>query len=239
MKVNWNYIKLVFLLLLLLGVYAFTGVRHQSKKIEKTRVEFLGEDNLFITQQMVNKLLIQNLGSLTNVPKDALVLNKVEKVLEANKMVKIAQVYLTVNGELTSKIVQRKPIGRIQGNSNFYLDDEGKRMPLSNNHSARVPIITGKITDDSLQNCFAFLNFINADDFLKKNIIGIHIAKDNDFQLKLRLEDYVVSLGKVENLKAKFNNYKAFYSKATKDKALNSYKAVSLEYNNQVVCTKI
>ncbi|MDO6490434.1 MULTISPECIES: cell division protein FtsQ/DivIB [unclassified Cellulophaga] len=239
MKVNWSYIKLVFLLLLLLGVYAFAGVRHQSKKIEKTTVEFLGEDNLFITQQMVNKLLIQNLGSLTNVPKDALVLNKVEKVLEANKMVKSAQVYLTVNGELTSKIVQRKPIGRIQGNSNFYLDDEGKRMPLSNNHSARVPIITGKITDDSLQNCFAFLNFVNADDFLKKNIIGIHIAKDNDFQLKLRLEDYVVSLGKVENLKAKFNNYKAFYSKATKDKALNNYKAVSLEYNNQVVCTKI
>lgn len=239
MKVNWSYIKLMFLLLLLLGVYAFSGVRHQSKKIVKTKVEFLGEDNLFITQQMVNKLLIQNLGSLTNVPKDALVLNKVEKVLEANKMVKSAQVYLTVNGELISKIVQRKPLGRIQGNSNFYLDDEGKRMPLSSNHSARVPIITGKITDSSLQNCFAFLNFINSDDFLKKNIIGIHIADENDFQLKLRLEDYVVNIGGVENLKAKFNNYKAFYSKAIKDKALGSYKAVSLEYNNQVVCTKI
>lgn len=239
MKVNWNYIKLVFLLLLLLGVYTFVGVRHQSKKIEKTKVEFLGEDNLFITQQMVNKLLIQNLGSLTNVPKDALVLNKVEKVLEANKMVKSAQVYLTVNGELISKIVQRKPLGRIQGNSSFYLDDEGKRMPLSANHSARVPIINGKITDSSLQNCFAFLNFINSDDFLKKNIIGINIVDENDFQLKLRLEDYVVNIGSVENLKAKFNNYKAFYSKATKDKALNSYKVVSLEYNNQVVCTKI
>ncbi|WP_435314462.1 cell division protein FtsQ/DivIB [Cellulophaga fucicola] len=239
MKINWNYIKLGFLLVLLSGVYTFCVERHQSKKIINSTVEFIGEDNLFITQQTVNKLLIQNLGSLTNVPKDALVLNKVEKVLEANEMVKSAQVYLTVNGGLTSKIVQRKPLGRIEGNSNFYLDDDGKRMPLSSNHSARVPIITGKITDESLQNCYAFLNFINADDFLKKNIIGINVVDTNDLQLKLRLEDYVVNLGGVNNLEAKFNNYKAFYSKAIKDKALDGYKAVSLEYNNQVVCTKI
>lgn len=98
MKINWNYIKLGFLLVLLSGVYTFCVERHQSKKIINSTVEFIGEDNLFITQQTVNKLLIQNLGSLTNVPKDALVLNKVEKVLEANEMVKSAQVYLTVNG---------------------------------------------------------------------------------------------------------------------------------------------
>ena len=195
-------------------------------------------DNLFITHQTVNKLLIQNLGSLTNVPKDALVLNTVEKVLEANEMVKSAQVYLAVNGELTSKIIQRKPLGRIEGISKFYLDDEGKRMPLSKNHSARVPIITGKITDESLKSCFAMIQFVNTDNFLKKDVIGIHITENETVQLRLRLEDFVVNVGSVENLEGKFNNYKAFYRKAVKDKVLNSYKAVSLEYNNQVVCTK-
>jgi cell division protein FtsQ len=49
----------------------------------------------------------------------------------------------------------------------------------------------------------------------------------------------VVNLGGVENLKEKFNNFMAFYNKATKDKTLNHYDLVSLEYNNQVVCTKI
>lgn len=239
MKINWNYIKFGLLLFLLSGVYAFSGYRSDEKKVINSKVEFVGEDNLFITQQTVNKLLIQNLGSLKNVPKDALVLNTVEKVLEANEMVKSAQVYLAVNGELTSRIVQRKPLGRIEGDSKFYLDDEGKRMPLSKNHSARVPIITGKITDESLKSCYTMIQFVNADDFLKKDIIGIHIAEDNTVQLKLRMEDYVLHVGSVENLEGKFNNYKAFYRKATKDNALHMYKAVSLEYNNQVVCTKI
>jgi len=57
---------------------------------------------------MVNKLLIQNYGSLTNVPKEKLDLNTIEKVIEANKMVKSAEVFLTVNGKLATKIVQRK-----------------------------------------------------------------------------------------------------------------------------------
>ncbi|MCK0156084.1 cell division protein FtsQ/DivIB [Cellulophaga sp. F20128] len=239
MKINWNYTKIGFLLFLLSGVYAFSGHRNDAKKVKNSTIEFIGEDNLFITHQTVNKLLIQNLGSLTNVPKDALVLNTVEKVLEANEMVKSAQVYLAVNGELTSKIIQRKPLGRIEGNSKFYLDDEGKRMPLSKNHSARVPIITGKITDESLNDCFKLIQFVNADNFLKKDIIGIHITQKDKIQLRLRLEDFVVTVGSLENLEGKFNNYKAFYRKAVKDQALDKYKAVSLEYNNQVVCTKI
>ncbi|MFT7187396.1 MAG: cell division protein FtsQ, partial [Sediminicola sp.] len=62
---------------------------------------------------------------------------------------------------------------------------------------------------------------------------------DGDYQLKFRMENFVVNLGGVENLKEKFNNFMAFYNKATKDKTLNHYDLVSLEYNNQVVCTKI
>ncbi len=102
-------------------------------------------------------MLIQNYGGLENVPKEKIALNTVEKAIEANEMVKSAQVYLTIDGELTSKIVQRKPIGRIEGNSKFYLDDEGKRMPFSNNHSARVPIITGNITGKSLEDVYEIL----------------------------------------------------------------------------------
>src|SRR5690606_1386183 len=176
---------------------------------------------------------------LINVPKENLVLNTMEKVIEANEMVKNAQVYLTMNGELTSKILQRKPIGRIEGTAKYYLDDEGKRMPLSNNYSARVPIITGNITGKSLEDVFVILNYINEDDFLRKNVIGIHIESEENYQLRFRMENFVVNLGNVEGLEEKFNNFKAFYAKATKDKTLQEYNIVSLEFDNQVVCTKI
>ncbi len=239
MRINWNYIKMIALLLVITGLYAFSNHRSEEKSVKGLNIEFVGDQNLYITEGMVNKLLIQNYGPLTNVPKEILVLNTIEKVIEANEMVKSAQVYLTVNGELTSKIVQRKPIGRIEGNSKYYLDDEGSSMPLSMSHSARVPIITGKITGKSLEDVYEILKYINKDDFLRKNVIGIHIEDDAKYQLKFRMEQFVVNLGGVDNLEEKFNNFKAFYTKANKDETLEEYNVVSLEFNNQVVCTKI
>lgn len=239
MKSKLNYIKVAVLALVAIGLFAFSNQRSDKRKINGINISFVGDQNLYITQETVNKLLIQNYGPLVNVPKEKLVLNTMEKVLQANEMVKSAQVYLTVNGELTSKIVQRKPIGRVEGITKFYLDDEGKRMPLSNNHSARVPIITGKITGKSLEDVYTILNYINQDDFLRKNVIGIHIEDDEKYQLKFRMENFVVNLGNVENLEEKFTNFMAFYKKAEKDDMLEAYSMVSLEFSNQVVCSKI
>ncbi|MGB5820365.1 MAG: hypothetical protein WBG90_12840 [Saonia sp.] len=239
MRINWNYIKIAALLLMIVGLYAFADHRSERKNIHELRIEFLGDQNLYVDHETVNKLLIQNYGPLTNMPKENIALNTIEKVIEANEMVKSAQIYLTVNGELTSKIVQRQPIGRIEGDTKFYVDDEGKRMPLSKSHSARVPIITGKITGKSLEDVYAILKYINRDDFLRKNVIGIHIEDDEKYQLKFRMENFVVNLGGVDGLEEKFNNFKAFYNKAEKDRTLEDYTIVSLEFNNQVVCTKI
>jgi len=239
MRINWNKIRLIALLLLVMGLYAFSNQRNSGKNVFKMKVEFIGDENLYLTEGSVNKLLIQKCGGLENVPKEKLVLNTIEKTIEANEMVKSAQVYLTIDGELTSKIVQRKPIGRIEGDSKFYLDDEGKRMPFSVNHSARVPIITGAITGESLEDVYVILEFINTDEFLRKNVIGIHVEAKDDYRLKLRLNQFVVNLGGIDELDKKFSNFKAFYAKANKDKTLEHFAVVSLEFNNQVVCTKI
>lgn len=239
MRINWDYIKLTFLSVAVVALYGFAGQRNQQKKVENVTVKFVGESNLYLTEDAVNKLLIQNYGPLKNTPKEQLVLNTIEEILLSNDMVKNAQVYLTVNGELVSKIVQRKPIGRIEGVSKFYLDDQGKRMPLSKYHSARVPIITGKITGKTLEDAYMILDYINQDDFLRKNVIGIHIEEEGNYQLRFRMENFVVNLGGVDNLNKKFKNFMAFYAKAAKDNSLEDYATVSLEFNNQVVCTKI
>ncbi|WP_293296441.1 cell division protein FtsQ/DivIB [Allomuricauda sp.] len=239
MRINWDYIKLTFLSVAVVALYGFAGHRNQQKKVENVTVKFVGESNLYLTEDAVNKLLIQNYGPLKNTPKEQLVLNTIEEILLSNDMVKNAQVYLTVNGELVSKIVQRKPIGRIEGVSKFYLDDQGKRMPLSKYHSARVPIITGKITGKTLEDAYVILDYINQDDFLRKNVIGIHIEEEGNYQLRFRMENFVVNLGGVDNLNKKFKNFMAFYAKAAKDNSLEDYATVSLEFNNQVVCTKI
>lgn len=239
MRVNWSYIKLGFLCLAVVALYGFADQRSKKKKVSDISIKFLGDNNLYLTETSVNKLLIQNYGAVKNRTKEELVLNTIEEVILSNDMVKNAQVYLTVNGELISKIVQRKPIGRVEGVSKFYLDDLGEHMPLSQHHSARVPIITGMITGKTLEDAYVILNFINEDDFLRKNVIGIHIEEEGKYQLKFRLENFVVNLGGIDNLNEKFKNFMAFYAKAAKDNSLEKYAVVSLEFSNQVVCTKI
>jgi len=239
MQINWNYLKFMALLAVITGLYAFSNVRSEQKSIHGIDIEFVGDQNLYITQGMVNKLLIQKFGNLENLPKEKLALNSIEKTIEANEMVKNAQVFLSVTGKLASKIEQRKPIGRVESATKFYLDEDGKRMPLSSSHSARVPIITGEITGNSLEDAYEILNYINADDFLRKNVIGIHVEAEGRYQLRFRTEQFTVNLGGVENLEEKFNKFKAFYAKANMDENLDSYDVVSLEFNNQVVCTKI
>lgn len=239
MHLNWNIIKLAFLAVSMIGLYGFADQRNRQRKIGNVTVKFVGENNLYLSEDAVNKLLIQKFGPLLNRSKEQLVLNTMEEAIQSNDMVKHAQVYLTVNGDLVSKIVQRKPIGRIEGDTKYYLDDLGRAMPLSSLHSARVPIITGKISGESLEDAYLILNHINADDFLRKNVIGIHIVDVGDYQLRFRTENFVVNLGGVENLNEKFNNFMAFYVKASKDNTLEEYATVSLEFSNQVVCTKI
>jgi cell division protein FtsQ len=239
MKINWNSVKAIVLLLSVIGLFAFSNVRNSKKPISELDVTFTDENNLYVTTGMVNKLLIQKFQGFDIVPKENLVLNTIEKAIEANEMVKKAQVYLTVSGKLTTKVAQRNPIGRVEGSTIFYIDDEGKRMPLSINHSARVPVVTGNITGDSLKDVHFILNHINGDDFLHKNVIGIQVLNDQKYQLKFRTESFVVNLGRAEELDQKFNKFRAFYKKGKKDNSLNNYSLVSLEYNNQVVCTKI
>lgn len=239
MNVNWNYIKLGFLLATVVSLYSFADYRSHQKKVHGITITFVGEPNVYLTEEAVNNLLIQKYGLLTNRHKETLTLHNLEQTILSNAMVKNAQVYLTVEGKLIAKIAQRKPLGRVQSDSPFYVDAMGTRMPLSPYHSARVPLITGHITEKTLQDVYTLLNHINTDDFLKKNIIGIHIEKEKKYQLNLRLEDFVVYVGSINRLNDKFKNFKAFYAKAVKDHSLHNYASVHLAFNNQVVCTKL
>ena len=111
-------------------------------------------------------------------------------------------------------------------------------MPLSTNYAARVPIVTGKVEKNNLKSVFEMAKKITKDDFLIKYVTQIHRYEDNRISLRLRQVDFEVYVGDLNNLDKKINNLKAFYKKATKDKILNNYSKVNLQFDSQVVCTK-
>ncbi|MFI0428287.1 cell division protein FtsQ/DivIB [Mariniflexile sp. HMF6888] len=239
MKINWNYIKMFALLGLVAFLFAFASARNSARKISKPNVEFIGENNLFITNENVSKLLIQNFKGAKNIPKETLDLNELENALKSNPMIKTAEVYVTVNGTLNAEVEQKTPIARVSTSASYYIDDDGFYMPLSNNYSARVPLVTGYVEKSNLKNIYKVASKINKDEFLKKHVIEIHQGTDKVIYLKLRQCQFLVQLGDVTFLDKKINNLKAFYQKNLKDKTLDSYSKVNLQFDNQVVCTKI
>jgi cell division protein FtsQ len=165
-------------------------------------------------------------------------LNELESALNSNPMIKSAEVYLSVNGTLLADIVQKKPIARVRTNASFYIDEQGSYMPLSSNFSARVPLVTGFVKKEALSNVHQIAQKVNNDEFLKKYVIEIHQNEDKSIDLRLRQSSFIVHLGRLNQLDKKVNNLKVFYQKALKEKTLNNYSKINLQFDNQVVCTK-
>jgi cell division protein FtsQ len=234
-----NIVNAFLLLILVVFLFAFSSKRNNHSPILNTHIEFVGKDNLLISKHVVNKLLIQNQQAVECMPKDILDLNVLEAKISSHPMIENAEVYLTVNGEVRVEVTQRTPLARVISEPSFYIDSQGEMMPLSSEYSARVVVVHGNVDTTNLQTVHQFLEYINHDDFLKLYVTEIIIHEQQQFSLFLRTYDFEVVVGTLENLNKKMNNLKAFYQKAKKDKLLQTYKTVNLQFNQQVVCTKL
>ncbi|SHI77986.1 cell division protein FtsQ/DivIB [Aquimarina spongiae] len=236
MKKMISYIRFVGLIVLIVALFAFTSERNKQRKINRVQIEFIEEQDPYVSELSVNKLLIQNQERVTNVGKEILVLNTVEQELDSHKMIEHSDVYLTVNGELRAQIKQRTPIARVNAVTPFYVDATGNTMPLSDSYSAHVPLVHN-VSEREVKEVFPLLKMIQKDDFLKKHVVGVFRNHKGNYELEVRVYSFRTVIGKIENLNSKVKNFKAFYQKALKDKSLDKYKKVSLQFSNQVVCT--
>lgn len=229
-------IKTLTLLLLPLLLYSFALIRHQRRPLQKVEINYEGADNLYITNQDILNVMLGGKAP-EQVPCQDISVTEMEARLNANPMLESAEVYLTVDGILKAQVKQRLPIARIWENKNaYYMDIQGEKMPLSEHYSARVPIISGKVTNQNWQGLYTIALYIYNDSFLKENVVQINATQP--FSIKMRIAPFSVILGDDSQLKKKFDNLKAFYKKADKDNILDKYSTVNLQYSNQVICTR-
>lgn len=237
-KINWTNIRLILIMGVVVFLYSFSAKRNESRMMKTPEVLFADSEN-FITKDNVNKLLIQNYGSITRIPKVQLDLNKVEKSIDKNPMVDKAEVYATVDGKLMATVTQRKPVARIfSGSKSYYLDYKGREMPLSDSETARVLLVTGSISSIEDAKLKELLDYIYDDEFLTKNITGMSVAPTGSVSMRSRNYDYEIVFGRPINIDRKFKNYKAFLQDAVKDTLIENYKTINLKFTQQVVCTK-
>jgi cell division protein FtsQ len=236
---NWTNIRLVLMFSLVIFLFSFTSNRNNNRKLSKSVVVFVGNNAPFVDQETVNKLLIENNKDAKSIGKDKLDLNRLEKGLNAQEMIEKSDVFVSIDGVLKAVVKQKTPIARVfEGYDSFYIDYEGNRMPLSTNFTARVPLVSGEINKKNSGELAELFRLIYDDAFLKKNIIGVQIMPNGSLKMLNRNYNYQIDFGGTVRMKAKFNNYKAFFQKAVLDSSIHKYKTIDLRFAQQVVCTK-
>jgi cell division protein FtsQ len=231
---------LFFCLLIIVGfLYSFSAARNHQKKVSKIDIKIEVGNSKFLNHSMVNKLLIQKNETVKNLPKSVINLYGLESNISKNPYVEKAVVFLTIQGELKTIVKQRTPIVRIiQDEDVYYVDKQGVKVPLSENYSARVLLVSGVKNDTEMKEMMPLISTILRDNFLEKEVVGVEKLKNGEVQLAVRSGDYKIDFGTTSEIESKFRKLKAFYNNTFSDKTIQNYKLINVKYHNQVVCTK-
>ena len=236
---KWINVRLILMFGLILFLFSFTSKRNEMRKLKKSEVVFVGENNLFVSNEVVNKLLIENKSDASTIRKDKVDLNRLETVISKQEMVEKSEVFVSIDGVLKAVVKQKTPIARVFDESDsFYIDYMGNRMPLSENFTAHVPLVSGSFQGENNVKVIKLLRIIYNDPFLKKNIIGVEILPLGNIKMTNRNFDYEIDFGRAINVERKLSNYKAFFQKAVSDSSIYNYKMINLKFTQQVIGTK-
>jgi len=206
-------------------------------------------NNFFIDRKDVEQMLVTYLGgSLTSMPVSSFRLFEIEKMLEQHTWIESAETYFDNHDVLHVTINEKEPVARIFTNTgqSFYIDSAGKRMPLSDKMSARVPVFTNftgakKLTPaDSLvlYDVRRAARFILEDSFWMAQVAQVDLLPNRQMEMIPVVGNHVVRLGDGDNIAAKFRRLMIFYQQVLRKTGMNRYRLIDVQYAGQVVASR-
>lgn len=252
------------LVLGLLVTMGFVNKEQDAMLCKSLDVNVNQENELSFIDTNDVRLLLKNRGdSIVGQPKSTVDIADMEKVLNSNAAVSKAEVSVSIDGVVKVDVTQRNPVIRVinaDGDS-YYIDDEGRLMPLSDKYTMKVLVANGNIMepyakrytttiaqigkDSALRNAskldelFAMANYINADPFWKAQIHQIFINEDNDMEIVPLAGNQKIIFGDTTAMDEKFKKLMTFYKEGLNTTGWwDKYSVINLKFRNQIVCTR-
>lgn len=232
-------IGIFFILALSVFLFSFSAKRNKAQQVNDVLVDFTNPKHPYIAMESVYDLLEIKKDSLTKEV-GQLDIGKLEAELRKHPMVEEAEVYVTIDAMLGASVTQRTPVARyIQSDDKVvYLDRLGEFMPLSDHYSARVPLVYGIRDSLAAQDALKVLLEIRKDEFLNQSLVALDYKNENRIKLNVRQNRLDIWLGDSEDLDEKLYKLKRFLAYLETEATAEEYKAIDLQYNQQVVATK-
>lgn len=228
---------------------------HRNVKSEGISIRLVSElkgDSLISTKDVYGWLYSFYKKDPRKMPVWSLNLVKLEEFINSQELVKRSDIYLDSKEHLNIDIYQRHPIIRIsdvQGNQ-YYLDEEGYKIPVSAKYTSRVLVATGNLAaipgkslDKTTRNYYSGLldiaKALRKDTFANSLIEQIYLDENGEFTLIPKIGNERIFLGNSEILEDKLLRLKLFYKENMGRQGWNVYQVVNLKFKGQVIGKKI
>lgn len=219
--------------------------------------------DLFIREEDLIKLLSDHGKMPIGQTISKIDVSALENLVLTHPAVECCEVFMSVGGEMSIKLKQRRVISRIInfGSESYYFDDRGKLMPWLDSYTAPVLFVNGYFTEnyasfyhsefdsydaDSalntpflLDDIWQISKRIDADTFLRAQMVQLYVTQDKKFELIPRVGNHIIVLGDISDLDEKLKKLQIFYHDGlNRTGRWNDYTLIDLQYKNQIVCTK-
>ncbi|MCJ7446923.1 MAG: hypothetical protein MUO72_04465 [Bacteroidales bacterium] len=214
-------------------------------------------DYHFVTKRQLLNLVYGNTGKILGQPVSNISVFDIENRINGLRELKVAEVYMSIDGTLHVYVDQRNPVMRVipDEGGDYFIDEEGIVMRRRNLYTPRLQVIGGNINisqamlngvsilDTSIKNSilkdiFQLVDFINNKSFWSAQIDQIYIDGNDEIDLMPRVGNHLIHLGTIENYEGKLRNLGAFYDKVLPEVGWNKYSLINLEFRDQIVCKK-
>lgn len=186
------------------------------------------------------------------IPTYNLNLKKLEEYILSQSLVRKVDIYLDAKNSLHADIYQRSPLMRVLdiSGSQYYLDEDGYRIPVSDKYSSRVLVATGQLAKIQGKRWVAkekiyysglvkIAKAIRRDTFVRSLIEQIDMDGNGEFTLIPKVGKEKIFLGNSDLIEDKFERLKLFYKENMGRQGWNVYQLVNLKFKGQVIGKKI
>lgn len=234
------YILFSLLLVYLIIVLTFVSRKMGEVRCKEVNVYINHDEDAFISTLDICDEIKHRYGNIVNKKIENINTDSLERILDRSPLVKSAQVYYSLDGNFHINIIQRKPVLRvISGSDGYYVDEDGKKMPLSGKYTSKVVPITGKVSTSFAENeMFHFVTFINEDPFWSVYIEQIVVDGVGEVLLIPKVGNFRIRMGQLDRYPEKLEHLLLFLKNGIINKGWRNYKEINLKFENQIVCVK-
>ncbi len=250
-RVAWVVGGFLILMLLLFAIQKKNDAVISGFEVEI--IPLVNEENVFITEGDIKTIIKGNFdGDLVNTSLSRANVSRIESVLKQDPFIDRVETYVDASNVVHAKVYQRKPICRIIDNESrqYYLSEKGEYIPLSKHYTARVPVVTGAITNFSndyltntnykgnLRDIYHLIQLLESDNFFQPLIQQIYVDANSEFTLVPNVGEQKIRIGNCNDIDDKFSRIKTFYKEAMPYTGWNTYSSISVKFKGQIVCKK-